>query len=341
MTTWSKVLFTLLLIQSAVPAQSRHGVVSGRIVNSRKAPVVGVRVTAQLAEAETRDGRFAMIGSFAVTDSNGEYRLEDIPAGTYLIAAGTPGAFVFYPGTTSEAAAAKVVVPEGREIQRVDFTAQPPGWISGRIVSTGGPDGPNPLPNQISVRGITTSASYISSVDSNGEFDIQSAKPGLYSAVLPSPADLPTASAFFEIPANAGVGDLEIMSVTGHAVMEENGSIPPFSIGVLRVFNPNHRGVSRQTLDQIGLMPAALRNSMFEQWGDADPESNVVEAGINARGDFRHFLSPGIYAMTVRVPSGYIVKSVTRGNTDLLKDPLNVTKSGSGDIQVVIGKQVQ
>ena len=92
------------------------GAIAGRVLDSTGRPLFGTSVVALLKRLETLEpstdppppNGVPMLLPFgnAETNTRGEFRIEQLPAGDYLVAVGT----TFYPGTTDESAAQPVAV---------------------------------------------------------------------------------------------------------------------------------------------------------------------------------------------------------------------------------------
>jgi hypothetical protein len=92
------------------------GAIAGRVLDSTGRPLFGTSVVALLKRLETLGpstdpplpNGVPMLLPFgnAETNTRGEFRIEQLPAGDYLVAVGT----TFYPGTTDESAAQPVAV---------------------------------------------------------------------------------------------------------------------------------------------------------------------------------------------------------------------------------------
>jgi len=115
MTILLSLLF-LLTVQQAAPTEL--GTISGKLRDSRGAPTPGLRVFALPAEAG-----FAVetLSSIAQTDVEGRYRLEVLPPGRYLIAAGLLDSPSYYPGVASRNQGQSLTVTAGQAIANLDF----------------------------------------------------------------------------------------------------------------------------------------------------------------------------------------------------------------------------
>jgi len=85
-------------------------------------PVAGVRVMAVPA-GSTETGALVM-SNFSVADDAGRYRLENIPAGRYYIAAGRVDVPTFYPAALDRSKATAVSISAATPIAGIDITLQ-------------------------------------------------------------------------------------------------------------------------------------------------------------------------------------------------------------------------
>ena len=112
------LLSLLLFVQGTPQAPADAGTITGVVRTSSGAPAAGVRVTA-VARPSSPAGSAAEVAtsSLAQTDGQGRYRLENIPPGSYVIAAGRVNLPTYYPATldvlkgTAVSVAASAVVP--------------------------------------------------------------------------------------------------------------------------------------------------------------------------------------------------------------------------------------
>ena len=144
----------------------KGGVIAGRVLNAAGEPLIAVRVSAQIVRdaqgqnASNPAGRVAGIGDFQ-TDDRGVYRIYELQAGTYVVAAspasgfGNPGfapggrrnpydgdAPVYYPSNTRDAAV-EVVVSNGGETHGIDirYRSEKGHAVSGKVAGAAGSDG--------------------------------------------------------------------------------------------------------------------------------------------------------------------------------------------------------
>jgi protocatechuate 3,4-dioxygenase beta subunit len=123
------------LALSAARAQGPQdtGTISGRVTLDGK-PIQGVIVMASRDTHPARRGQDPSTSSRATTDSDGRYRLEGVPPGTYTVAPSAPAL------TSADAAKLEkeVAVTGDATIDRIDFSLARGGVITGRITDADG-----------------------------------------------------------------------------------------------------------------------------------------------------------------------------------------------------------
>jgi Carboxypeptidase regulatory-like domain len=120
------LLLSLLLLLQGVPIQPQQGgTVTGTLRDSAGKPVSDVRVTAVAVPESLTDAQSSTaMGAIAQTDTNGRYRLENIPPGRYYIAAGRLDLPTYYPGTQQMTGGTVVAVTSGSVSTQINFTMQ-------------------------------------------------------------------------------------------------------------------------------------------------------------------------------------------------------------------------
>ena len=125
------VIFGVVVAAHAqtTPVKEPTSTVSGRItIKDKAAP--GIAVGLRLHD----ESRPQPVTHRAVTDVNGEYRMTNVPAGTYWVAVSAP-AFVFREDSASEKT---LIVNKGETIDNVDFILVRGGVITGKITDAEG-----------------------------------------------------------------------------------------------------------------------------------------------------------------------------------------------------------
>lgn len=205
-------------VTDVVVTVQRAGIVSGSVLTPSGEPMMNATVNALLKRldvagvpANSRDHAAAAasdgppilmpLGS-AATDDRGEFRIDNLPAGDYVVAAladpadarSSGAGTTYYPGTTDEAAADAVSVQTGRITAHVDvrLAIVQTYQVSGVVVDAAGvpvadatvilmPD----IRNDASLTSFVTGAHSAVQADANGVFVINRIPAGAY--IIESP----------------------------------------------------------------------------------------------------------------------------------------------------------
>lgn len=126
----SLIIFSAFVLASAqtTPEKSASATVTGKVSIKNKG-VAGIVVIAEEENAKVWTGA----NYHGTTDQTGNYRITNLPAGTYSIKPLAP-AFVL----EDEFASSSFVVSEGENLEGVDFSMTPGGVITGRITDVDG-----------------------------------------------------------------------------------------------------------------------------------------------------------------------------------------------------------
>ena len=168
------LLALTIFIPRLFQTQVANGTVSGRLLTTEGTPAIGVRV-AVLPASESED-----LISLAETDSNGRFRLENVPPGRYIIMAGSVYLPTFYPGKLQRSDATPLTVRQNVPISGMDFAIVLPEGVNvrGRAIRPVGP-------TQIEYADLTVGlASGVSSQEArlnpDGSFEFSNVAPGPY-----------------------------------------------------------------------------------------------------------------------------------------------------------------
>jgi hypothetical protein len=262
-----------------------------------------------------------IIGGY--TDRGGVYRLENLPPETYYIAAGFSDRPIFFPGTADILVAKTFTTTPTTLLTSLDFSM--PGEaagvsVSGRVTALGGAPAagttvqlvartPPILPSAFSLFGLPSRILNTNvRVNPDGTFELPSVLPGDYSVVasaagVPGSVDLTVS----DQPVKGLELAIAVAVLSGRILMEDGSPVPnPWVFTdaiVTTVNNPNIVGTT---------MLAIANDGTF---------SRVIEAD-----DYRFYLR--------NLPDDYIVKSMTSGTQDLLKETLKVPSTDSTNIEI-------
>lgn len=239
------------------------GTIEGRVTRPDGAPVADARVVPQLRQD---DGRLLGVQQGAVTDSNGRYRIEDVPQGSYLITAmysvlremmGKPvpaqyreWARTFHPAAIDEAHAARIEVRGGDVRRGVDITLQPQMvyGIRGTITDS---HGRVPADLQLEyVSGTGASGGASNFPKDSGHFDLNGFAPGRVTLYASGEIDgVPVAASEQVEIAGASLTDVRLIvgkpgRLAGRLIAE-GGTLPPGALVALSASSslpPNRSG---------------------------------------------------------------------------------------------------
>jgi hypothetical protein len=257
------------------------------------------------------------------TDTGGLYRLDNIPPETYYVVAGFSESPIFFPGTSDILIAKTFTTTPTTLLNTLDFTVQQPVGVtvSGRVTALGAAPAaraavqlvaltPPGLPSNFSLFGLPSRALNTNIVTNpDGTFELPSVLPGDYSVQASS-------SGVHANSLNLTVSDqpvkglevaIAIAVLSGRILMEDGSPVPNpwvFTDAIVTTVNdPNIIGTTMMSIANDGKF------------------SRVVEAD-----DYRLYLR--------NLPDDYIVKSMTSGTQDLLKETLKVASTTSTNIEI-------
>ncbi len=302
-----------------------EAVVYGRVTNENGRPLEGFTVQllhAGVKRATTRRGNQPS----AVTNENGEYRLAELRAGTYLVsvtqkldAAGPLSLFqairlshgypnYFYPSVTDLSLATPVRLTPGKQVQAdMRLTSQPLYRISGNVQGEGG-DAPTVvvIVGRHDVRPVAAN----SVMPGFTNFVLEGVPAGSYlvGAMQPSQAGEKTAISEVEV-----VQDVDGVSL----VLSEKMRIP---VRFQYQATPDSGHPTQDTGDSVSFLRTDLPvdDELFA--------ANVAAGPSSPEGEIS--LEPGTYRAKANVQPGRCVASVKSGGTDILNEDL-VVKAGA------------
>jgi len=173
------LLAILLLFQVAASRQA--GTITGRLVLRDGKPEANIRVMAVEARDSARETEGTIV-SLAVTDSFGNYRLEDVPSGRYVIAAGFVDHPSFYPGVDERASARVVTVDHGAALRGIDFAETASFKLTGRVTVLDSQQLRSGRGTQVRLMRENGQAHFAPIVD--GKFEFLHLRPGHYGAMV-------------------------------------------------------------------------------------------------------------------------------------------------------------
>lgn len=228
-----------------------------------------------------------MIASLAETGSDGRFRLEDIPPGTYTVSAGPLTGATFFSRV--------ITVAAGAVIADVDFVYSGPVSVtlSGRVIRE---PGASVLSNQVVLTGTGKNATTTAAAD--GSFEFRNVLSGSYNLVV---------SAYRMPPLVLTVLDTDVTGIElkPPLIVDVNGTVTTSGGGLHPRVTVRFQGITS---------PAP--------GGVVTPTGASVVSGNQT---FKAQLSEGLYRVTViNAPAGYTIVSITAGAADLRSLPLQI-----------------
>jgi hypothetical protein len=223
----SMALALILLLQGA--AAARPGVVAGQLKTVAGAPAVAIRIVAVPAPTATvrpSEGQEYYSTqnpvSTALTDTQGRYRLTDIPPGRYYIMAGS----TYYPSTVNPDAARVITVGPGSTTDNTDFALL--GQLGGKVSGHVTPKLDTSLQTRAVISGGGLEGFVEVPVSPDGAFDFGRVPTGAYLIDLyPTP---PGMAAFRVRVGDKDTTDLNLVRPPTHTVsgriVVQNGPLP-------------------------------------------------------------------------------------------------------------------
>jgi hypothetical protein len=267
----------------------------------------------------------------AVTDLNGRYRIENLAADTYYIAAGFADAPTYFPGTPDLSFATTITTTATTRLDTIDFTVQRPVPIPGTTLSGKVVDGAGAPAAGAAVRmryivnrgatpslilGLPASAPTREiPVGLDGAFEFRDVRPGAYAveALVPGVqvqnrsvvvADQPVTGVTFSFP---------VVMLSGRLLMEDGSPLPD---------------------------PQAFKEARVSTVGNPNLIQSTIFP-ISSAGTFARVMEAGEYRFYVRyLPDRYVIRSMTSsGGADLLKERLILTGKETVRIEVRVGRR--
>ncbi len=316
----------------------RGGAITGRVFDDGGDPIAGVRVTVFRAQFTPNGRRLVATGSGGITDDTGAYRVYGLAPGGYYVSAtsprnsstplsiaGAPVAYAstYFPGTIDAGAAERVTLGPGQDQSNIDFalTAVPTVRISGVVLTSSGTPAQAMVNLQSALPSISPEGERRTfNTAADGSFMVSNVIPGTY--VLEVSERVRGASATPEgasMPLVVGGGDIAGLSITTSRGATVTGTVAT-------------EDGTRVDLSGIRVTAPPARNTS----GGPTPRAQVTSTGT--------FEMDGLVAARSlrfeQLPSGWIVKSVTAGTTDVMDVPLDFRGRERASVRVVLTDRI-
>jgi hypothetical protein len=347
-------------VDFALPRSSN---ISGQITDESGDPVAQDIVTAMRTAYWQGKRRLVSAGSVTPTDDDGEYRITNLPPGTYVVMAALRDTWrinengvehvmgyarTYFPGTTADQAR-PVAVGLAQRISNINFSLLPGRAVSisgtaynslgqpiaGRVVSLtqdlGGPAGA-----LVQIIGNATTAT-------DGTFRIRDVAPGEYKLRVQTTTEKQTATDTIQVQETAllplNVDSTELMNLTlmttagatfSGQVVTESGAVPTGPVSRFAV--------------TMHLVDGDLAGPAPPPPGVPPPPGfvvNVDNGRVKLDGTFALTGVTGAAYIRVTAPDGWMVRSIQREGADISDIPVE-GKSGEtiGGIQVIVTEKV-
>ena len=325
--------------RNVVAGMTRAGSVSGRLTNELGEPLEGIQIQL-LRRTFDEHGTEGLLENFSVrTNDLGEYRLYWITPGTYYITAqlndpqDAPANFnapmknryvtSFYPGVADSANAARLAVTAGAELNGINWSLRASPIvkghsISGRVIDSrtgrGGGAG-------VSLAKLTPFGSSINdgAADGEGSFQFTDIEPGTYWLRAVSREAEPGSKAQSSTQIEITISDRDI-----------DGLILTMTAGITISGRVTLEGpFSNATPETLGI---ALRPIAGDSVGPPRPPQRPKPDGAFTIDS----VPPGLYRLAVTsLPPEYFIREVRLGPTDFLGQPVMITESATGPLQII------
>jgi len=284
-----------------------NGVVTGRVTSIGGQAIIGVRVAAVPVSESNGSSVGSIVGGIALTDSSGNYRLENIPPGRYKIKAGPADSPTYFPGVTDQSLASVVTISGAADIGRIDFAMLPAGRkVSGRVTGTAS------LASLILVPEAKAATAVVASVKADGTFEFSNVPPGEYEFnKFSAPVRLVRPARI--IVASNDITGVELLSLNTDATTRQSGletawSSPGAWLGMAEddrtglIYVSNARGIT-----------------VFDRAGNPDAEMQNFRAAKLRLAHFSEFGEPTLLALGAL--GGAELRAYDLNGKELWRDP--------------------
>jgi hypothetical protein len=310
-------LLALLLLQLRTPATRQEGaVITGRIEVPRGRSVEGLRVFAATAEPASQPGNTTIV-AVGNAGKDGQFRLENVPPGRYVIMAGLLEAPTYFPGVSALTEAIAITADPGRTVSGIDFAA----LIQSIGVNVSGHVTPIPANTpagafRVTLRRLISNGASLGSgdlgtaaVQPDGSFSFARVTAGTYSLSV-------TPGTTFGEPSTFVVGTDDVTGL----------SIPISPVALGRVLVEGSSGNVREWVRAVEAQslagdPSQQRVTIF--WNDALASATARETTFLIAG-----LTKGDYQIIPTLTVGATLRSMMVGSVDLTKSPLTIPQEG-------------
>jgi protocatechuate 3,4-dioxygenase beta subunit len=316
-------------------------VLAGTVREMDGEPLAGARVAVFELAFDSGRRRIGQVDD-THTDDLGQYRIANLPPGKYYIRAepheddesgpatedhsrktAPPEMLLpaLYPGVVDPAAARPVEAAAGARITGLDIALP-----RSRVVSVSGhlalPPGTNGNVGLQAASGFEAlGQNYSGSLKPNGDFEVAGVPPGTYTLTANAgPPSKPT----------PGVIILGSWARFHTTLPLEVGNAGVTGVRIAVTPGPEVEGhITVEGDDPVKLTYGSI---LFEEAGGF-----IIDASILEGQTFRTLLSPGSYCVSVAIGKiNLVTKSIRAGQTDVLRDGLNVSEAGEISLEIVL-----
>jgi hypothetical protein len=155
-----------------------NATIGGKLTLTDGRDARGIRVAAVVADRPSPGNAAPILVSLTQANAAGQYRLDNVPPGRYLIMAGLPDSPSYYPAARTIAGARVVTVSSAATIIGIDFSVAPAGTAHVRGTVSGVP---STIPKAIATVYLDSSAGrLVAAIDPDGTFEFSGVSPGEY-----------------------------------------------------------------------------------------------------------------------------------------------------------------